>query len=181
MLNTSSYCKATTHRAGTNRPSGCSINPLKTLTERDPTFTSHEMQFVSSPLSGMLSVHLCIFLKAFYNLLPKQNMLVQQAYAYFILIPVIRLNTISSVPQRTTEGSALQRGTQGIHVPMPSSGLKAKREEHTSQDSLSSSPKSTDSLNMKPSGDRPRERQHSVQSGNKVAVCCNSLELESII
>ena len=51
-------------------------------------------------------------------------------------------------------------------MPVTSSGLKAKREEHASQDSLSSSPKSTDSLNMRPSGDKPRERQVFVQSGN---------------
>lgn len=53
-------------------------------------------------------------------------------------------------------------------MPVTSSGLKAKREEHTSQDSLSSSPKSTDSLNMRPSGDKPRERQHLMQSGNQL-------------
>lgn len=53
-------------------------------------------------------------------------------------------------------------------MPVMSSGLKAKREEHTSQDSLSSSPKSTDSLNMRPSGDKPRERQHLMQSGNQL-------------
>ncbi|XP_078381865.1 uncharacterized protein LOC144664608 isoform X5 [Oculina patagonica] len=78
-----------------------------------------------------------------------------------------RPNLTGSVPQRGTEGGAPQRGAQaqGIHVPMTSSGLTAKREEHTSQDSLSSSPKSTDSLNMRSSGDRPRERQHSMQSG----------------
>ncbi|KAJ7361843.1 hypothetical protein OS493_014485 [Desmophyllum pertusum] len=76
-----------------------------------------------------------------------------------------RSNLTSSVPQRDTEGGIPQRGTQGIHVPMMLSGSKAKREEHTSQDSLSSSPKSKDSLNMRPTGDKPRERQHSLLSG----------------
>ncbi|XP_020617788.1 calmodulin-regulated spectrin-associated protein 2-like isoform X4 [Orbicella faveolata] len=75
-----------------------------------------------------------------------------------------RPNPTSSVPQRTAEGGTPRRGTQGIHVPVTSSGLKTKRDEHTSQDSLSSSPKSTDSLNMRPSGDKPRERQHFAQS-----------------
>ncbi len=88
-----------------------------------------------------------------------------------ILISLIRPNLTSSVPQRGTEGAAPQRGAQGIHVPMTSSALTAKREEHTSQDSLSSSPKSTDSLNMRSSGDRPRERQHSVQSGDEMYTC----------
>ena len=90
----------------------------------------------------------------------------------FILCLVLfsqrRPNPASSVPQRTADASTPQRATQGIHVPMTSSGLKAKRDEHTSQDSLSSSPKSTDSLNMRPSGDKPRERQQFVQSGNRL-------------
>ncbi len=104
----------------------------------------------------------------FYNLLSEQNILVQTCMSMPILISLIRPNLTSSVPQRGTEGDTPQRGTQGIHVPVTSSGSKAKREEHTSQDSLSSSPKSTDSLNMRPSVDRPRERQHSIQSGSKL-------------
>ena len=92
-----------------------------------------------------------------------------------ILFSLIRPNPTSSVPQRGTEG-----GTQGTHVPMTSSGLKAKREEHASQDSLSSSPKSTDSLNMRPSGDRPREIQHSVQSGKQTVQQKCSLRLNRI-
>ena len=51
-------------------------------------------------------------------------------------------------------------------MPVTSSGLKAKRDGYTSQDSLSSSPTSTDSLNRRPSGDKPRERQLFGQSGN---------------
>ena len=82
-----------------------------------------------------------------------------------VLFSQLRPNPTSSVPQRTAEGGTPQRGTQGIYVPVTSSGLKAKRDEHTSQDSLSSSPKSTDSLSMRPSGDKPRERQHFAQSG----------------
>ena len=92
-----------------------------------------------------------------------------------VLFSQLRPNPTSSDPQRTAEGSAPQRGTQGIHLPVTSSGLKAKRDEHTSQDSLSSSPKSTDSLNMRPSGDKPRERQHFVQSGKN---CNTALRLQ---
>ena len=81
-----------------------------------------------------------------------------------------RPNPTSSVPQRTAEGTP-QRGTQGIHLSVTSSGLNAKRDEKTSQDSLSLSPKSTDSLNMRSSGDKPRERLHFVQSGNQLQRC----------
>lgn len=85
-----------------------------------------------------------------------------------VVFSQLRPNPTSSVPQRTAEGGTPRRGTQGIHVPVTSSGLKTKRDEHTSQDSLSSSPKSTDSLNMRPSGDKPREREHFAQSGTQL-------------
>ena len=46
-----------------------------------------------------------------------------------------------------------QRGTEGISMPMKSSGSKANREEHTSLDSLSS----TDSLNLRLAGEKTRD------------------------
>ncbi|XP_022802926.1 calmodulin-regulated spectrin-associated protein 2-like isoform X3 [Stylophora pistillata] len=74
-----------------------------------------------------------------------------------------RPNPTASVPQRSIEGGAPQRGSQGTHVPMKSS--KATGEEYTSQDSLLSSPKSTDCLNMKPLGDQLTERWSSLPTG----------------
>ena len=86
--------------------------------------------------------------------------------SFFCLICIIRPNLTSHVTQKGRELSVPQRGAEGIHAAVKSSGIVTKREEHTSQDSLSS----VDSLNTRLTGDKPWESLGAVGKESSVIV-----------
>ena len=79
---------------------------------------------------------------------------------------LIRPNLTTNVTQKGREGSVPQKGAEGIHAEIKSSGIATKREGHTSQDSLSS----VDSLNTRLTGDKPWESLAAVGKGSFVVL-----------